>query len=165
MNTVQTYISPDVQNAVANSSASYAVPLSSVLRASNSADKVAVPVSNYTLFADFKHFTPVPAGPAGPALSISQLRMMDVLVDRLAQLRSQIHEGGLEHLIGISGTPSSGTMRQTPVASAHPDVAVHRLLVEYNATLQATMAAARERPYAPIIPKDTGSGVMFSVLA
>ena len=138
--------------------ASYGVAMSSVIRASYSSGKVIVPVSGSTLYAGFKHFTAVPAGPGGQGYSIAQLQVMDILADSLADLRSQIHGGGLDQLAG-------GTSQPVLAATRPSSSAVHRLMVEYSATLQTVLAASRERHYAPIIPPDTGTALTLSVSA
>ncbi|WP_455383289.1 hypothetical protein [Salinispira pacifica] len=160
----------------ANTNASYSFPLSSVLRATLSSDKVSVPVSNYTFFAQFKHFTPVPAGAGDIGFSIARLRVLDILVDRLAELRARISEGGLQSVVGTDAASAGRLVARASELTATRGAAgsatgaetravAEQLLAQYSSTLQATISAARQRPYGPTIPDDTGSALLVSAQA
>lgn len=88
----------------------YGVPLSSLLRADTIGGKLAVPVTDYTLYAQFKHFTTVPAGPEGYGYSISRLRALDILLDRLTQLG------------GSTGSTVATSIQGALAGAAHSDV-------------------------------------------
>lgn len=162
-----------------NFNASYALPLSSVLRASRSSSKVSVPVTNYSFFAQFRHFTPVPAGAGDAGFSIARLRVLDILIDRLAELQSRINEGGLANAVGIDGSAAGkaagkaaelralvgSVSSAAPAESSRTRAAVEQLIAQYSATLQTAVSAAKQRPYSPTIPQDTGRAVILSAQA
>ncbi len=64
------------------------VNLANILRAQYSAGKVALPVDG-ALYARFRHIQGVPSSGAGNGYSISKLQVIDLLVDRLVQLRGR----------------------------------------------------------------------------
>ena len=155
---------------------SYTLPLTSVVRASLSSDKISVPVNNYSFFAQFRHFTPVPAGAGDSGVSVARLRVLDMLVDRLAELRSQIREGGLANIVGLDDSGAAKAASKAAelralaasagsAATAGTRAAMEQLIVQYSATLQATFSAARQRAYGPTIPEDSGSAVLVSTHA
>ncbi len=161
-------------------STSYALPLSSVLRASRSSSKVSVPVTNYSFFAQFRHFTPVPAGAGDAGFSIARLRVLDILIDRLAELQSRINEGGMANAVGMGGSATakaagkaaelrtlagSAASASSATGSSDTRAAVEQLIAQYSATLQTAVSAAKQRPYASTIPQDTGRAVILSTQA
>ena len=68
------------------SSAARSVHLGSILRAQYSSAKVSLPVDG-GLYARFKHIQGVPSRSGG--YSVNKLRMLDIMVERLMQLRGE----------------------------------------------------------------------------
>ena len=68
-------------------SAGRSVQLASILRAQYSSAKISLPV-NGGLYARFKHVQGVPAQSSG-GYSLSKLQMIDLMVERLVQLRGE----------------------------------------------------------------------------
>ena len=62
------------------------VHLSNIIRAQYSTGRIALP-QNGGLYARFKHIQGVPAQAAGGGYSVSKLQMIDLLVERLIQLK------------------------------------------------------------------------------
>lgn len=78
------------------------VNLSSMLRSSYAGGKVAVPVSNYSGFAQFKHIEGVPASD-GPGFTISRLEVLDALIEHLVKTReTQALQGVPKDVFGLS---------------------------------------------------------------
>ena len=64
------------------------VQLSSIIRAQYSSGRIALPVSG-GMYTRLKHVEGVPARQAGQGFPVSKLKMIDLLVDRLVQLKNQ----------------------------------------------------------------------------
>ncbi|MFW6312836.1 MAG: hypothetical protein ACOC2N_03025 [Spirochaetota bacterium] len=68
------------------SSVGRSVHLGSILRAQYSSAKVSLPVDG-GIYARFKHIQGVPS--SGDGYSLNKLRMLDIMVERLSQLRGE----------------------------------------------------------------------------
>lgn len=64
------------------------IHLSNLIRAQYSPGRIALPTSA-GMYTRFKHVQGVPAQVAGAGYSVSKLQMIDLLVDRLVQLKRQ----------------------------------------------------------------------------
>ncbi len=65
-----------------------AVPLSNLVRASNTQGSISLPVnSGQYLYSNLKHIRGIPASPGGMGYSITKLRALDNLIDRLQDLK------------------------------------------------------------------------------
>ncbi|WP_052078423.1 hypothetical protein [Spirochaeta lutea] len=76
-----------------------------MMRPRFSGGKIALPVQNYSVYAQFKHIEAVPAPAGSPGYSISKARMLDTLIDRLAQIKqrnNQADDLGVERSSGLS---------------------------------------------------------------
>ncbi len=62
--------------------------LGNFLRPQVSGGKIALPIRPYTVYAQFKHIEAVPAR-GGAGYSISKVRTLDTLIDRLVQLKER----------------------------------------------------------------------------
>ncbi|HUX13539.1 MAG TPA: hypothetical protein VMW87_10955, partial [Spirochaetia bacterium] len=144
--------------------------------ATMSSGKISVPVSNYSFFAQFRHFTPVPASAGDSGFSIARLRVLDILLDRLTELQSQIRESGMSTAVGGDAAAAgklqaqASELRALAASSASAGApatrrVVEQLLAQYSATFQATVSASRQRVYSPSIPKEDGSAVIVSTEA
>jgi hypothetical protein len=74
---------------VAASGRTMMVPLSDMLRPQyNAGDKIALPVANYTPWANFQYVQGVPAGADG-GYSISKLQILDTIIGNLVSLKDK----------------------------------------------------------------------------
>ena len=65
------------------------IPLSQMLRPQTTGGKVAVSVADFPVYARYKHITVTPSFSNGVGYSSSRLRVLDVLIDRLVQMKEQ----------------------------------------------------------------------------
>ncbi len=141
----------------------FVFPLGSVLRATYAGGKVAVPVSNYTLFAQFEHFTAVPAGPDGGGYSISRLRVLDVLIDRLTSLADHAHQTETDATRralaqAAHGSPAMDAAELAPGA-------VDQLIAEIGSKVQALLGHADSTQYVAPAKASTVPGVLMNLTA
>jgi hypothetical protein len=76
-----------------------------MMRPRYSGGKIALPVQNYSVYAQFKHIEAVPAATGSPGYSISKARVLDNLIDRLARIKqrnNQSENQGVEKSSGLS---------------------------------------------------------------
>lgn len=64
-----------------------------MLRAPVAGGKIALPVSPYTVFAQFRHIQGVQPGPSGAGYSINKARIIDSLIHRLVSLKESGSDG------------------------------------------------------------------------
>jgi|SRR5690606_28691597 len=96
--------------------------LINIIRPQVSGGKITLPVSQYSIYAQFKHIETVPAGPGSPGFSVSKVRVLDTLIDRLVRMKqSRADFPGLEELQGRS------------------DEALDALINEYSQKIKMTM--------------------------
>lgn len=63
--------------------------LSNIIRAQNISGRIALPIKNNSLFSNFKHIKGIMAPDAIPAFSLTQLRRLDNLIDKLKSLSGE----------------------------------------------------------------------------
>ncbi|MDC7127057.1 MAG: hypothetical protein PQJ46_15935 [Spirochaetales bacterium] len=61
--------------------------VSDIIRAQTGAGRITVPVQGNHVYANFKHITGVGGGQTGPVFSVSRLRALDNLIDRLQMIK------------------------------------------------------------------------------
>ena len=124
------------------------VHLSNIIRAQYSTGRIALPLSGGA-YARLKHVQGIPAQTAGGGYSISKLRMIDILVERLVQLKGK----SAAHLSGSEGSLEGA-------ASGDPDA----LLAQYADQVARSFRAANA-----ISPSLTSGlaepGLLFSLVA
>ncbi|MBU8913545.1 MAG: hypothetical protein KOO61_05930 [Spirochaetales bacterium] len=94
------------------------IHLSNIIRAQYAQGKIALPQSG-GLYSRFKHIQGVPAQAVGGGYSVSKLQMIDLLVERLIQLRG------------------SSVMSSSPGGGADQDTLISRYAGELAQTLRA----------------------------
>ncbi len=71
-------------------SLSTSLSVSSIIQTRNSAHRISLPINkSQYLYARFKHIWSYPADQTGEGVSISKLRVLDALIDRLAKLKGE----------------------------------------------------------------------------
>jgi hypothetical protein len=63
------------------------VPVHNIMRARLSNSRISLPVNRHVMYARFKHIQGVPAHEEGAGLSVSRLRVLDTMIDRLIAAR------------------------------------------------------------------------------
>lgn len=96
----------------AGSSDLHGVPVGRILRARLSTAPVTLPLRNNWTYARFRHLQGVPGGEAG-GYSVSRLRALDALIDRLAVAPAG-DRGRAE-----GAQPQGGTVQPDALSSAH----------------------------------------------
>ena len=66
-----------------------AIPLGQLLRPQIAGGKVAVSVTDFSVYSNYKHITVTPAASQGVGYSASRLRILDTLIDRLVQMKER----------------------------------------------------------------------------
>jgi hypothetical protein len=108
-----------------------------------SSGRMSLPVSPSSyIYSHFKHVTGVPAPEGTKGVTISKLKILDVLIEQLAQMKKQ-PEAALET------TPS-------------PD-RVDALIHQYEGQIKAARAASSAMPYALVPAAPTGA--LFNLVA
>ena len=113
------------------------IPISNLLRARFSPGRIALPVRNQAIYARFKYVQGVPASMEGQGFSISRLRMLDNLIDRLTRLQGTGAENG-------TGTIEPSSARE-----------VEGLIAEYTSRLHRAVESVDSSAY----PVGYGSGI------
>ena len=111
----------------AYSSINRTVHLSNIIRAQYAPGRIALPVSG-GVYARLKHVQGVPAQSAEGGYSISKLRMIDILVDRLVQLKGK----------AAASLSASATQADGVVATDDLDA----LIAEYAGDVAASLRTA-----------------------
>ncbi len=109
------------------------IPITNLLRAQFSPGRIALPVQNQAIYARFKHVQGVPALSEGQGFSISRLRMLDNLIDRLTRV-----QGG-----------------KAPEVQPASSVQVEGLIAHFASELHQAVGAAQADGY----PRGYGSGL------
>ncbi|MDR1930943.1 MAG: hypothetical protein LBQ44_10005 [Treponema sp.] len=106
--------------------------------------RMSLPVSpsNY-IYSHFKHVSGVPAPDGSRGVTITKLKILDVLIEQLGQIKKQPRTAELD--------------------SAPSDEAIDALISQYEGQIKAARAANSVMPYipAPAAP----SGALFSLVA
>ena len=95
--------------------------LSQVIRPQVSGGKIALPVNHFSVYAQFKHIEAVPAS-GGAGYPISKVRILDILIDRLVQLKDK-----------------NSIERAPKDSSKLSDQAIDALIQEYSQRLHTAM--------------------------
>lgn len=74
-----------------NLNSANAIPLSQMLRPQTIGGKVALNVIDFSVYTNYKHITATPTASNGVGYSASRLRILDILIDRLVQMKEGIH--------------------------------------------------------------------------
>jgi hypothetical protein len=134
----------------AHSSINRTVHLSNIIRAQYAPGRIALPVSG-GVYARLKHVQGVPAQTGDGGFSISKLRMIDILVDHLVQLK------------GRSGETQLDFRNQASASMAASDD-MDALIAQYAAEVASKLRAAEA-----ISPSVTSGlaqpGMLFSLVA
>lgn len=134
----------------AHSSINRTVHLSNIIRAQYATGRIALPVKS-GVYARLKHVQGIPAQTAEGGFSISKLRMIDILVDHLVQLK------------GRSGA-SEVDSRSATSASTNASDDMDALIAQYAAEVASKLRAAEV-----ISPSVTSGmaqpGTLFSLVA
>jgi len=134
----------------AHSSINRTVHLSNLIRAQYAPGRIALPVSG-GVYARLKHVQGVPAQTADGGFSISKLRMIDILVDHLVQLK------------GKAGSTGTGSVSDASTAVGSSDD-MDELIARYAQEVASTLRAADS-----ISPSVTSGlaqpGMLFSLVA
>lgn len=113
--------------------------------ASYSSDRIALPVApSQFIYSQFKHVSGIPAPEGTQGVTVTKLKILDVLIDQLAQMKKQP-----ELNIGASG----------PMTDEHIDA----LIGQYETEIRGARAASAAMPYKPAPPAP--SGVLFNLVA
>ncbi|GAB1481867.1 hypothetical protein MASR2M78_06820 [Treponema sp.] len=109
------------------------------------AGKIAIPVSpsNY-LYSHFKHVSGIPAPEGTAGIDVSKLKILDVLIDQLAQLKKKP-----EPHMGPAGKLS--------------DDRIDALIDQYEKEIKGARAASLAMPYKPM--PSAPAGVIFNLVA
>jgi hypothetical protein len=103
-----------------------------------------MPVSRSSyIYSHFKHVSGVPAPEGSKGVTITRLKILDVLIDQLRQIKKQ---------------PASDVSGITP-----SDERVDALISQYEGQIKAARAANSVMPYVPAPPAPTGA--LFSLSA
>lgn len=126
--------------------ASSYVPISLNVAARYGSGRISLPVpASQVLYANFRHVTGVAAPSGGAALSIDRLKILDVLLDRLSNIKSE---------------PLAA--REAPVGLTSERV--DALIQQYSSELHVLAAAPKPAlPYAKLPVVETG--MLFSFAA
>lgn len=119
------------------------LPLSGYTASASSRISVPVAPASY-IYSHFKHVSGIPAPEGAKGVSITKLKVLDVLIDQLAQLKKQG-----DKLAGNTG----------PMSEARIDA----LLEKYEGELRAAHAANAAMPYNPRPSAKTG--ILFNLVA
>jgi hypothetical protein len=109
------------------------------------ADKVAMPVApNSFIYSNFKHVRGTPAPEGSHGVSISKLKVLDVLIDQLVKLKKE------------SKIDTTGVLGQS-------DERLDALIKQYSGEIKQAQAQHEALPYRPA--PALGSGSLFSLMA
>lgn len=124
--------------------ATSSIPLSYAYAARGSGGRISLPVSaGEVLYSSFEHVSGVAASPGEPVASIDRLKILDILIDRLSNMKSE---------------PLAASEKPQGLSSERIDA----LINEYGSELRSR-AAAPVTPYSFRSPVE--SGMLFSLAA
>lgn len=113
--------------------------------AASASSRISIPVSPASyIYSHFEHVSGVPAPDGAAGVSITKLKVLDVLIDRLAQLKKQ----------GDGAAGHTGPMSEERIDA---------LIEKYEGELKAAHAANAAMPYNPRPSAQTG--VLFNLVA
>ncbi len=118
-------------------------PASYVLSHGVQQTRLAIPVapSNF-IYSQFKHVAGFPAPEGVQGVTISKLKILDVLIDRLSQLKTK-------------------NLPQAPEIQAMTDGRIDALIYQYEKEISSAAAASTPYKAAPAAP----AGVLFNLVA
>jgi len=118
-------------------------PATYVLNHGSQGARLAIPVapSNF-IYSQFKHVAGFPAPEGVQGVTISKLKILDVLIDRLSQLKTK-------------------NLPQTPEIQAMTEDRIDALIYQYEKEISASTAGAIPYKAAPAAP----TGVLFNLVA
>ena len=120
------------------------VPLSYAYAAREAGGRISLPVpASAVLYSTFEHVSGVAASPGEPVASIDRLKILDVLIDRLSNMKSE---------------PLAASERPQSLTSERIDA----LIDEYGSELRSR-AVAPVTPYSFRAPVE--NGMLFSLAA
>ena len=127
------------------SAAISSIPAASYLVHGYSAGKAAFPVSPSSyIYSRFEHVIGVPAPEGTAGVAVSKLKILDVLIDQLSQLKRK-------------GDPSFGA--SGPISEDRIDA----LIEQYETQIRGARAANLAMPYAP--KPSAPAGAIFNLVA
>jgi hypothetical protein len=121
------------------------IPGASYMARGFSASKVAIPVapSNF-IYSHFEHVVGIPAPEGTQGVAVSKLKILDVLIDQLAQLKKKV-----EPSFGATGPMS--------------DERLDALIDQYEKEIRGARAASAAMPYLP--RPSAPAGAVFNLVA
>lgn len=120
-------------------------PTAHLANVSGATRKMVFPVvpSQY-IYSHFKHVSGTPAADGSRGITVTKLKVLDVLIDQLAELKKK-------------GDPSFGA------AGPMSDERIDALIEQYETQIRSARAASRALPYLPM--PSAPAGAVFSLVA